>query len=123
MIGIGRPLCGDPNCSTGLLEQSIEDLPSYENDITVGNWGFQWIFNIGIAKGIKTLAIQAWYYRNIYSMGTEGKNKSIQDLYPIQALRENWAHEKEKAKNLKGMINECEGSVYKGLQRKHASKI
>jgi 2,4-dienoyl-CoA reductase-like NADH-dependent reductase (Old Yellow Enzyme family) len=116
MIGLGRPLCGDPNCSKRLLERSIENLPSYENDIVVGNWGFRWMFQFGIGKAIKALATQSWYYRNIYSMGIAGKNKTVEDLYPIQALRENWAHEKEKAKNLKGMIIECEGSVYKGLQ-------
>ena len=117
MIGLGRPLCGDPNGSKKLLEQSIEDLPSYENEIVVGYYGFRWMFEYGLLKAIKGLATQTWYYRNIYNMGMEGKNKTVQELYPLKALQENWAHETEKAKHLKGMPNECEGSVYKGTSK------
>ena len=35
IIGIARPLCGDPNSAGNLIKENITELPSYEN---TSNW-------------------------------------------------------------------------------------
>ncbi len=67
-IGIGRPLCGDPDCVARLLHRG-EDLPRFERRL--GNQ--RGLFSVNsaskIVKVVASFAVMAWYYDQIMAMG------------------------------------------------------
>lgn len=111
MIGLGRPLCGDPDGSKKLLNNEISELPRYEQQLRTGVWCIQWIFSLPIKLFgiINMVSQQAWYYRNIYSIGETGEPDV--SLGCFASFLANDAHERALASNLKGDVK-CTGSVY-----------
>ena len=67
MIGLGRPLCGDPLCTRALLREGT-DLPRYERRL--GNPGhfFGVDSPVKLVKAIASFAVMAWYYDQIVLM-------------------------------------------------------
>lgn len=67
MIGLGRPLCGDPLCTRALLREGA-DLPRYERRL--GNPGrfFGVDSPLKLVKTIASFAVMAWYYDQIELM-------------------------------------------------------
>jgi 2,4-dienoyl-CoA reductase-like NADH-dependent reductase (Old Yellow Enzyme family) len=67
MIGIGRPLCGDPLCTRALLREGA-DLPRFERQL--GNPGrfFGVDSPLKLVKAIASFSVMAWYYDQIESM-------------------------------------------------------
>jgi 2,4-dienoyl-CoA reductase-like NADH-dependent reductase (Old Yellow Enzyme family) len=67
MIGLGRPLCGDPLCTRALLREGA-DLPRYERRL--GNPGhfFGVDSPVKLVKAIASFAVMAWYYDQIVLM-------------------------------------------------------
>ena len=67
-IGVGRPLCGDPDCVARLLHTG-EDLPRFEK--LLGNR--RGLFSVNspsrIVKVVASFAVMAWYYDQIVAMG------------------------------------------------------
>lgn len=111
MIGLGRPLCGEPECAKALLEGRLDCLPMYENQLQTGMWYLQWIYALPIPllATINMVGKQAWYYRQIYSIGDNGAPNH--QIGCFAAYLENDHHEKELAAGTQGGV-QCEGSVY-----------
>lgn len=113
LIGLGRPLCGDPDCAKKLLDGSIDTLPRYEQQLQTFHWTLQWIYYIPIRllSVVNMLGKQAWYYRNIVSIAETGQADLTRGCF--YSFLENNSHEQLLATNLKGGV-QCRGSVYKG---------
>jgi len=76
LIGLGPPLCGDPDCSKKLLDGSIDELPRYESTLSVGYWLFRpvmWLLPRSIKHLLQLGSVQAWYYTNMVQMALSGK--------------------------------------------------
>ena len=75
MIGLGRPLCGDPLCTRALLREGT-DLPRYERRL--GNPGhfFGVDSPVKLVKAIASFAVMAWYYDQIVLMADGLPNDS-----------------------------------------------
>ena len=111
MIGLGRPLCGEPACAKELLEGRIDSLPRYEDALRTGAWWLQWVFSLPISllQTVNVVGKQSWYYRQMHSLGE--RRVTNRGIGCFAAFQENDAHEKRLAANTKGGVR-CEGSVY-----------
>jgi 2,4-dienoyl-CoA reductase-like NADH-dependent reductase (Old Yellow Enzyme family) len=113
LIGLGRPLCGDPDGPNKLLSGEIESLPLYEKELRTFHWSLQWLFMLPVqlVQLVNVVSQQSWYYRQIVSLADTGEaNLSLGCFASYLA---NASHEQELAKNMKGDVD-CVGSVYKG---------
>jgi len=113
LFGLGRPLCGQPDCAGQLLNGEIDELPRYEDTVHVGYFFLRWIFNlkkVKIFSLIRMISMVSWYYRNMISIAETGNGN--ESLGAFRSLIANQLHEKKVASELVG-IN-CTGSVYKG---------
>ncbi len=72
-IGVGRPMCGDPNCVKKMLAGG-QDLPRFEN--ALGNpRGFFGIHSpLKLVKIVSSFAVMAWYYDQIVLMAEGREN-------------------------------------------------
>ena len=114
LIGLGRPLCGDPAGARKLLDGSIEKLPRYEDTLQVFHWSLQWIFwvPVKLVGAIHMLSQQSWYYRNLVSIAQTGEPALHTGCFT--SLLANMEHEKQLAGNMKGEVR-CNGTIHKGL--------
>lgn len=62
LVGLARPLCTQPDCSTQLLSQSIEQLDDYEHGLVLGKgfWGNNSSSNL--IKAINSFGQVGFYY-------------------------------------------------------------
>jgi len=67
-IGIGRPLCGDPDCTRRLLENG-EDLPRYERMLGNPTRFFGVNSPVKLIKVVASFGVMAWYYDQIVRLG------------------------------------------------------
>jgi len=102
IIGIARPLCGDPQCVEKMLSGAVDALPSWERMIKA-----PWLLE-QLASSLKLLrlakhglGLQMWYYANIIRMG-EGKRPDLQ-LSLFSAMRQMAAYEERKSASLLGL--------------------
>lgn len=72
MVGIGRPLCVEPDAPARLLAGELEALPSVEKQLALGAGYFGPASSNDVIKAANALAAMAFYYRNIIRMG-DGK--------------------------------------------------
>ena len=75
MIGLGRPLCGDPDGSRKLLTGEIAALPRYEDELQVGYASLGWLFRLlpaGLQRVLKLGSLQSWYYISLVQMAERG---------------------------------------------------
>jgi len=72
MIGIGRPLCVDPDVPGKLLSGEIEALEAFEKRLRVGPGIFGPHSSLSMMKAVNGLATMAFFYRNIIRLA-EGK--------------------------------------------------
>jgi 2,4-dienoyl-CoA reductase-like NADH-dependent reductase (Old Yellow Enzyme family) len=65
VIGLARPLCTQPNCSQQLIEQSIDEIDHYEDDLVLGTgiWGNNSSSNL--IKAINSFGQVGFYYWQI----------------------------------------------------------
>jgi hypothetical protein len=64
-VGVGRPLCAEPDCVAELLEGHIDELPRFEERLAIGPG---WLSPTSPFKLVRTLngfAAQSWYYQQI----------------------------------------------------------
>lgn len=115
LIGLGRPLCGDPDGPKKLLSGDIDSLPRYEKVLRTFHWSLQWIFMLPLqlVSLVNVVSQQSWYYRQLVSIAETGEPDT--SLGCFAAYLANASHEQELARNMKGDVN-CVGSVYKGPQ-------
>ncbi len=118
MIGLGRPLCGDPDGSRKILDGTIEELPRYEDTLVVFVWCLQWLFWIPLKllQILNMVCKQSWYYRNIVSIAETGNANP--SLGCFRSFISNMKHESFLATNMKGDV-QCVGSHYKGPVNKN----
>jgi 2,4-dienoyl-CoA reductase-like NADH-dependent reductase (Old Yellow Enzyme family) len=69
MIGLGRPLCVDPDAPAKLLDSRIDALPALEKDLRLGPGWFGPASSNDTIKAANGFAAMAFYYRNIIAMG------------------------------------------------------
>jgi hypothetical protein len=65
MIGIGRPVCGDPDCVRKLLVDGAPALPDYENRLMLDLAEE----DAGRRARMRYSMQQSWYYCNEWAMG------------------------------------------------------
>ena len=73
MIGIGRPVCGDPDCVRKLLVDGAEALPDYENQLTLDLEEPDASRRARMRYSMQ----QSWYYCNEWALG-DGKARDAE---------------------------------------------
>ena len=67
---------------------------------------------------VRMVAIQGWYYAQIFSMARKGTTVTSQGCF--RSGLQNDAHERSCAKRLEGI--DCKGYVYKGIRKRRGQK-
>jgi 2,4-dienoyl-CoA reductase-like NADH-dependent reductase (Old Yellow Enzyme family) len=94
LIGLGRPLCIDPDFPNKILSGAIKQAPAVESGLRVGPGIFGPNSRFAVFKAINGFARIGWYYEQIYRLA-DGKEPDLS----LSALRALMAYEKtEKAK-------------------------
>ncbi|WP_348672334.1 NADH:flavin oxidoreductase/NADH oxidase family protein [uncultured Abyssibacter sp.] len=73
VIGLGRPLCTDPDVPLRLLSRELDTAPRYESSIRLGTgvWGGN--SSVFLLKLVNVLGQQGWYYQQIMRLA-DGKS-------------------------------------------------
>lgn len=71
VIGLARPLCFAPNASHELINGSIEQLASPEDDLQLGSGIFSPNSRFNALKTLNTQANVAWFYRQIIELAED----------------------------------------------------
>ena len=98
IIGIARPLCGDPNAANKLLEGDIQELPSYEKTLQIGRGILSTSSRILQIQAINAFSQMAWFYIQIKRMG-DNLNPSMK----LGILKAFWLNNKDEKKVLKNL--------------------
>jgi 2,4-dienoyl-CoA reductase-like NADH-dependent reductase (Old Yellow Enzyme family) len=79
LIGIGRPMCADPDAPRQLLNGAVS-LRQWERELHLLPSPLRWLNSIGMIRAIGSFAITYWYYAQLYALGRTGapdKAKSV----------------------------------------------
>jgi 2,4-dienoyl-CoA reductase-like NADH-dependent reductase (Old Yellow Enzyme family) len=79
LIGIGRPMCADPDGPKQLLNGAAS-LRRWERELHLLPSPLRWLNSIGMIRAIGSFAITYWYYAQLYALGRTGapdKAKSV----------------------------------------------
>ena len=110
MIGIARPLCGIPNGANLLLNNKIDILPKYEDQIDYP-FLLKWLKLFRYGRVMAKAAILLWCYQNEIDLSNDKtsdvKGEKMNILRSIISMNK---YERRKALSLKG-IN-CNGLIY-----------
>lgn len=98
LLGIARPMCGNPVSPKALLDGSAQSLPNYERQLRLGPGWLSPNSPFNIVKMINAFGAQGWYYEQILALGA-GREPDLK-LGVWTAFRRNQAAEKAKAKAL-----------------------
>jgi 2,4-dienoyl-CoA reductase-like NADH-dependent reductase (Old Yellow Enzyme family) len=94
LIGLGRPLCVDPDFPNRILSGAIEEAPDVESGLRLGPGLFGPNSRFAVIKAVNGFARIGWYYEQIYRLA-DGKEPDLS----MGAMRALLAYEKtEKAK-------------------------
>ncbi len=82
VIGLGRPMCGDPEIAGKLLRSEVDETPRFEQSLKVmsGNQASP----LKKLWPIQVFGQQAWYYMQIFRLG-KGKNPKL-SLKPMMCF-------------------------------------
>jgi 2,4-dienoyl-CoA reductase-like NADH-dependent reductase (Old Yellow Enzyme family) len=95
VIGVGRPLCGDPEAGGRLLTGASAELPSYEKSLRVGPGWLSINSPFKLVKLINGFGAQGWYYEQLLRLG-DGKEPDLK-LGVLKAFSRYQANEKKAA--------------------------
>ena len=117
LIGIGRPMCGDPACGARLLAGQSNELPCYETELPANDLFLKFCSTVcccrlKIGGLLQMMALQGWFYRQLFRIADTGHGDPNMGIW--SAMIANMKHERDLAKNLQGDVD-CVGQVYKGL--------
>jgi 2,4-dienoyl-CoA reductase-like NADH-dependent reductase (Old Yellow Enzyme family) len=98
IIGIARPLCGDPNSAGNLIKEKITELPSYEKTLQIGRGFLSTSSRFLLIQALNAFSQMAWFYMQIKRMG-DGNDPSMK-LGILKAYRLNGKDEKRVLKSL-----------------------
>ena len=96
VIGIGRPLCVDPDAPAKLLSGELDELPAYEKTLRLGSGWFGPASPNDIMKAANGFAAMAFFYRNILRLGDGERPKTRMNLFAALI-----AHQMTEAKDAK----------------------
>lgn len=98
LIGIGRPLCGDPAASAKLLGGEVAQIPAWENSLRIGPGFLGPNSRFDLIKTLNVAAAQGWFCVQILRMG----NADVPDttMSAFKALRVYKKNEGEAAKHM-----------------------
>ncbi len=85
LIGLGRPLCYQPD-GPQLLLNGAETLPRIENDLALLPRSLSFLKSIKTVRALDGFATQFWFYSQLYALGQTGK--AAMDRTVFQAFRE-----------------------------------
>lgn len=71
VIGLGRPLCGQPDGAARLLD-GADALPRYEADLSLFPSALRFLKGIKLMRALDGFSTQNWYYRQIAALGETG---------------------------------------------------
>lgn len=106
VIGIARPLCGEPDCSRKLLEKTISALPSYEETLKMPLL-FRPLNLTSLGPKLTFVFQQMWCYYQERLMGAGLSTDRSKNL--VAALVSTLRTESQQASNLEGLT--CVGQV------------
>lgn len=91
MIGLARPICGDPDIARYLLSGQVSYAPAYEQDLRLGNGWLGPASKIPLIRVINVQGEVAWFYRQIIQLSLlKSPNRGIGVLkaFVLHMLRE-----------------------------------
>jgi 2,4-dienoyl-CoA reductase-like NADH-dependent reductase (Old Yellow Enzyme family) len=71
LVGIGRPLCGDPDACNKLLD-GADEIARFEDELQLLPRWLRWLEGIKAVKAIAGFGVQYWYYAQLYALGQTG---------------------------------------------------
>ena len=83
LVGVGRPLCAEPDCVTELVDGHIEELPRFEDRLAIGPGWLGPASPFKLVRTINGFAAQAWYYQQIRRVAANG---TAEKLNPFKAF-------------------------------------
>ncbi len=98
VIGVGRPLCGDPLSVKKLLTGEAETLPAYERRLRVGPGWLGPNSPLSLVKMINGWGSQGWYCLQLLRMG-DGKDPDLR-MSVLRAVKDYAGNEAQAAKLL-----------------------
>ena len=100
LVGIGRPICGNPYSVKEMLEGDEESLPSYEKTLRIGPGLLSSQSPIKLIQALNAFSQMAWFYTQIKRMG-DGNEPNL-ELKIFKAFNINNKDEENSLKNIKG---------------------
>lgn len=85
LIGIGRPLCGDPDACNKLLN-GADEIARFENQLHLLPGWLRWLEGIKAVKAIAGFGVQYWYYAQLTALGQTGAPNLKKSVF--SAMRE-----------------------------------
>ena len=92
LIGLGRPMCVMTDAPNQLIA-GLEELPRYENSLSLFPSWLAWLGNLKILKAVAGFAVQYWFYGQIDSIGRTGS--SDPKLTVFEATKQTMALQKK----------------------------
>ncbi len=98
VVGVGRPLCVDPDLPKRLFSGEATTAPSYEKTMRIGPGVFGPNSNIDILKALNGFAIMSFFYDNIERLADGRATRERMMLLPAFVRQQ--LNETRKAKSL-----------------------
>ena len=73
MVGLGRPLCVDPDAPGRMLRGEIVALDRWEDRLRLGPGWFSANSPVATLRAINAFAVQGWYYEQLLRLGETGR--------------------------------------------------
>ena len=118
LIGVCRPVCGDPYCVGKLLRNEIDTLPSFENTLKLPKWA-RWTTRIIIGNIITVGAGMLWFYDSVIRVAKGQDPDTNPNLFGVMSQME--AYERAKAKELK--IEGIKGIVTNNVPKRRPGMV
>lgn len=99
IIGLGRPLCADPDGPKRLLEGETE-LHRYEDELSLFPPALSFLTKVKALRAAASFAVQFWFYGQIYALGRTGR--ADKGLSVFAAWRQTEATHKDWLKRRRG---------------------
>ena len=80
LIGIGRPMCADPDGPKQLLNGAA-GLRRWERELHLLPAPLRWLNGIGMIRAIGSFAITYWYYAQLYALGRTGSPNKAKSVF------------------------------------------
>ncbi|WP_164155572.1 NADH:flavin oxidoreductase/NADH oxidase family protein [Sandarakinorhabdus rubra] len=82
-VGVGRPLCAEPDCVADLLAGASEELPRFEDRLAIGPGILGPASPLKLVRTLNGFAAQAWCYQQIRRIAAGG---AAEKLNPFKAF-------------------------------------